>query len=344
MVSIYNDMFVIKFSIRIGESIMELLDFKPQLRQARMPIGSRPKIEKLGTFRINVVEATPIEWNGRLLFAEWIRSFNGPKGEELVVDGKNQDYTRFLDPEKNETVGKFTAFGCTYISAFKDGDRVYVSGTRRDTKTVDVFSSTDLENWELVSSVETPDYVRATYNTSMCKGPDGYVMVIEISGDKTVIGRGFTIIFATSKDMKTWEIKPIEQYSLFKDRYTACPSIRYYDGYYYVVYLECWPTFRLEPTIVRTKDMETYELGFFNPFMRIDDDDKKIMYPDRFTDEEIDYIENAVDINVSDFDFCDYNGKTRIVYSWGNQLGKEFLAQAEYDGSLEQLLKSHFID
>jgi hypothetical protein len=31
------------------------------------------------------------------------------------------------------------------------------------------------------------------------------------------------------------------------------------------------------------------------------------------------------------------------MYSWGNQYGKEFLAMAEYDGSLQELLQSHFL-
>ena len=33
---------------------------------------------------------------------------------------------------------------------------------------------------------------------------------------------------------------------------------------------------------------------------------------------------------------CYYGGKTVITYSWGNQLGKEFLALAEYDGTEEE--------
>ena len=36
-------------------------------------------------------------------------------------------------------------------------------------------------------------------------------------------------------------------------------------------------------------------------------------------------------------------GKTVIMYSWGNQHGKEFLAMAEYDGSLQELLESFFL-
>ena len=57
---------------------------------------------------------------------------------------------------------------------------------------------------------------------------------------------------------------------------------------------------------------------------------------------DIDRIENAVNTNNSDIDLCEFGGKTVIVYSWGNQLGHEFLAIAEYDGSEEEFLKSFF--
>ena len=50
----------------------------------------------------------------------------------------------------------------------------------------------------------------------------------------------------------------------------------------------------------------------------------------------------AVDCNNSDFDLCDYQGKTVITYSWGNQFGKEFLALAEYDGPSSEFLQSFF--
>ena len=67
-----------------------------------------------------------------------------------------------------------------------------------------------------------------------------------------------------------------------------------------------------------------------------------LIRPERFTEEELSYIENAVNCNNSDFDLCDHGGKTLITYSWGNQYGKEFLALAEYDGSSEEFLKSFF--
>ena len=57
---------------------------------------------------------------------------------------------------------------------------------------------------------------------------------------------------------------------------------------------------------------------------------------------KLDYIEHAVDCNNSDFDLCCFAGKPHIVYSWGNQYGKEFLALAEYDGTMEEFLQSFF--
>ena len=50
----------------------------------------------------------------------------------------------------------------------------------------------------------------------------------------------------------------------------------------------------------------------------------------------------AVDRNNSDVDFCEFRGRTVITYSWGNQQGTEFLAEAVYDGTLASFLKGFF--
>jgi hypothetical protein len=49
-----------------------------------------------------------------------------------------------------------------------------------------------------------------------------------------------------------------------------------------------------------------------------------------------------VDLNNSDVDFWEFHGKTVITYSWGNQQGTEFLAEAAYEGSLESFLSGFF--
>ena len=53
-------------------------------------------------------------------------------------------------------------------------------------------------------------------------------------------------------------------------------------------------------------------------------------------------ITRAADLNNSDVDLCEFRGKTIITYSWGNQQGTEFLAEAVNDGTLASFLKGFF--
>jgi hypothetical protein len=62
----------------------------------------------------------------------------------------------------------------------------------------------------------------------------------------------------------------------------------------------------------------------------------------KLTDGQRKKIAGAVDVNNSDVDFCGLRGRTVITYSWGNQQGTEFLAEAVYDGSLASFLKGFF--
>jgi len=176
----------------------------------------------------------------------------------------------------------------------------------------------------------------------VCKTDNGYVMAIEVGGKHPIVGNGFTNVFAKSMDLKNWELLDPVKYVYSPKRYTACPSIRYYDGYYYIVYLEALPLLHYAPYIVRTKDLKNYEMGLQNPILMYGDEDKKLIHPERFNDEQKAFIENAYNSNDSDVDFCTYKGKTVITYSWGNQAGTEFLALAEYDGTEEEFLKSYF--
>lgn len=62
----------------------------------------------------------------------------------------------------------------------------------------------------------------------------------------------------------------------------------------------------------------------------------------RLTVEQRNKITNAVNINNSDLDFCEFNWRTVIYYSWSNQKDTEFLAEAVYEGGLEDFLNSFF--
>ena len=75
--------------------------------------------------------------------------------------------------------------------------------------------------------------------------------------------------------------------------------------------------------------------------MRHSEEDKKIAKPN-LTARQREHIEQSTNLNNSDVDLCEFNGKTIIYYSWGNQQGTEFLAEAVYDSPLARLLKGFF--
>ena len=316
---------------------MSLKNFSISLVLGKIP--RRKRLKKLGTVKINTVEATPVVFKDKLLRFEWVRNHNW--GSEGGVDRAVGCY-QFVDMTSESPVCEFAldhSFGCCYT----ENDKMYVIGVRGEGggNILDLFVSSDLKNWESSAVLEFPDGI-CLYNTSICKGNGKYIMAIEIGGKHKAVGQPFTCVFAQSSDLVNWSLLDMIEYSYSRDRYTACPCIRYVDGFYYMIYLEAAPCHRWIPYIVRSRDLKIFELGLTNPIMWPNDEDKKVICPNHFTEAELSYIENAVNCNNSDFDMCDYNGKTIITYSWGNQYGKEFLALAEYDGSSEEFLKSFF--
>lgn len=314
-----------------------LKDFKIALKTAK--VQQKKHMRKLGTVAIGVVESTPVVWNDRLYRFEWVRNHDWGK-----VDGVTRDVGcyHFVDMETEESTPDFAldhSFGCCYA----ENGKMYVYGVRGGGggQVLDTFVSTDLINWEMTECLTFPEDV-SLYNTSVCKGPDRYIMAIEVGGSNPMVGVPFTCVFAESQDLINWTLLPTDECSYSRDRYTACPTIRYYDGNYYMIYLEGAPCHRWIPYIVRTPDLKEFELGAVNPIMFFGDEDKKVLKPEKFNSEQLDYIENAVNCNNSDVDLCNWQGKTVIMYSWGNQFGKEFLGIAEYDGSEEEFLKSFF--
>ncbi|MFH1268852.1 MAG: hypothetical protein ABIK89_24260, partial [Planctomycetota bacterium] len=96
-----------------------------------------------------------------------------------------------------------------------------------------------------------------------------------------------------------------------------------------------------EMYVVRSKDLIHWEMSPLNPVLRASPEDRKPANPD-LTDDERQRIATAKNLNNSDLDFCEHRGRVILVYSWGNQLGVEHLAEAVYEGSLEQFLRGWF--
>ena len=295
------------------------------------PPSGKPLIKKMGTIDVDMVETTPVVWQGRLYRFEYVRA-------KYWANDTGDSYFRFVDVETGRATPAF-AKGYHLGSAYVEGDRMYVFGVDIwDGERIQVFWSEDLEKWSSEPALELPGW--GIFNTSVCKGPNRYLMAFEIGKPPEETGARFTVRFAESRDLLDWRLTPAEcVYS--KDRYTACPWIHLLDGQYYMIYLEARPGPSWEPHIVRTKDLVYWESSPFNPVMQFSDEDKAIANP-KLTAEQRERIANALNRNNSDVDLCEFDGKVHIYYSWGNQVGTEHLGYAVYEGTLESFVRGFF--
>ena len=289
-----------------------------------------PAIHKLGTIDCDLVEATPVVFHGKLYRFEYVR-------EGYYANKTGASYFRFIDTATAEPTPAF-ARGYHLGCAFVDGDTMYAYGVPKwGGDAIHVFWSTDLKEWEDTEAIKLPGW--EIFNSSVCKGKEGYTMAFEIGAPKEEAGVPFTTRFALSKDARTWTLTP-SACVYTKERYSACPALRYVDDQYYMVYLESYPGFYAS-NIVRSKDLVTWEESPFKPIMKHSDEDRKLANP-KLTPELQKRIAEAKDINNSDMDFCEFKGKTVILYSWGNQQGVEHLAEAEYNGTEADFLRGFF--
>ena len=291
--------------------------------------AGRPLINKTGTIDCDLVETTPVVFRNKVYRFEYVRAgyWNNNTGDS---------YFRFIELDTGKPSGSF-ATGFHLGSAFVHNDTVYVTAVNIwDGEEVHIFSSPDLENWDQRLAFKLPGF--GIFNTSLTRTEKKFVMMFEVGKPEEETGVRFTARFATSEDLNKWEILS-KDHNYAMDRYTAPHCLRYLDDYYYNFYLEVYKGY--ETRVVRSKDLVKWEASPLNPVLKASSDDKIILntsLPEQIRRK----IDGAENLNNSDIDFCEYNGKLIINYSWGNQQGKEFLAEASYDGTIEQFLKGWF--
>ncbi|MEI2723766.1 MAG: hypothetical protein V9H26_09575 [Verrucomicrobiota bacterium] len=155
-----------------------------------------------------------------------------------------------------------------------------------------MFKSKDLKHWE--QKVVVKQEGEHLFNSSVCATPKGFVMAYESNDPKYT---PFTIKFATSSDLENWSQRPDTVFGA--DRYAACPCLRYVNGNYYLLYLEHrTPRWCFETYLARSKDLKSWQLSPANP----------ILTPG-FND----------GVNASDPDILEFQGKTYLYYTVGDQ-------------------------
>lgn len=296
------------------------------------------RIMKHGTIDVDMVETTPFVRKGKLYRFEYVRS-------QYYGNTTGDSYFRIVDVKDNKTVSVL-AKGFHLGSAYAENDVVYCFGVNMwDGDTVSMFRSEDLCTWEETKAFHLPGW--GIFNTSVCKTDKGYLMTFEIGKPPEETGVPFTMRFAVSDNLKDWRVLP-KEYAFTYDRYSACGTIRFYDGYLYMIYLEAVKDLNSkygiswEEHIVRTKDLRTWEESDKNPVLHYSEEDQ-IIINKHLSSELCEKIRQAYNVNNSDIDFCEFNGQTVIYYSWGNQHGNEFLAYATYEGTEQDFLERYFL-
>jgi alpha-L-fucosidase len=296
-----------------------------------MDTEGRPLIRKLGTIDLDMVETTPIIFAGKLWRFEWVRQGTG---QQYWDNARRTNYFRFRDPATGELTPSF-ADGHEFGSAFVEGDTVYVTGTQGRNR-VNMFASHDLKAWDSWPVLNDTRY--GIFNTSLAKAGGEFVLAFEIDKPREEAGNPFTIRFAKSRDLRAWTVTAPEC-NFTKERYSAAPCLRWSGGWFYLFYLEAHQGY--ETRVVRSRDLVKWEVSPLNPVLRASPEDK-VIANSKMTSEQHAKISGSKNINNSDLDFCEWQGRLTINYSWGNQEGTEFLAEVIYDGTLEQFLHGWF--
>lgn len=302
--------------------------------------GGYPVIRKQGAVSPNC-ESSPFVWR----FEDGERLMRLELYDRSIRTGfAEKSYAIIRDCESGRILSR-VGEGCYYFSFYQENGVAYVLCTNAPCGTssseIMIFESRDLVNWRGRSLLKRPGWLY--YNTSLAKGPDGYMLALEASEPEEAVGPyPYTVFFASSKNLRDWSFLP-DELGFSKERYTGAPFMHYSRGWYYLIVGLLLPCERFGSYIFRTKDFKTWETGLYNPIMMPDNDDRKISPEAHDIDDELrEKIATAFAVCDSDYDLCDYKGKTVISYNVGNQLGFAYIAQAIYDGSSDDFFEAFF--
>ena len=303
----------VQFQQEVPQGMLRLGHWPVAVFQTLLPL--QPPTPRRAELRVdqpdlgNICEASPVVWQHRLTLMKCLRPASG---------GTKADYHLQLeDVETGRVLARF-AEGYSLASAFVNDGTFYAFASRYAPdgwNDVTQFKSKDLQTWE--SRVAVTQENEQLFNSSVCRGRAGFVMAYESNDPRFP---AFTIKFATSSDLEHWTKLPD---SLFgTDRYAACPSLRYADGWYYLLYLEHrTPRWFFETYLARSRDLKSWDLSPANPVLSPGANDG---------------------INASDPDIIEFRGQTYLYYSVGDQRTWSKLKRAVYPGPLAEFLRDWF--
>ena len=313
---------------------MTEFDYDPSTRM----LCGFPPIRKLGAVS-GSGESSPFFRGGRAYRLELCDPSRG-------TDAKAVTRALIRDRETGEILSRFGE-GCYYYSLFAepDGD-VLVLGTvslpgKLCGETVRLFRSSDLVHWTARDLFTRPGW--QYYNTSLARGPEGYVLLLEAGAPAEEVGlRPFTFFFAASPDLERWTFWDRSR-SFSQERYMGGPWMTFCRGFYYVISVTELPCRRYSNYLYRTADFRDWQVGLYVPLLSPDERDRAIAPGADLTPEQRAAIPAGMLTSSSDMDLCETpDGRTLITYNVGNQLGFYYLCEAVCDRPLADFLENNF--
>jgi hypothetical protein len=262
------------------------------------------------------MENTPVLFNSRLLLVANYR----PGGAEA----KGKDAYLYIDDlQTGKEVTRFGQ-GHSFVSAFVHSNELNVFalefsdfGRVMNSSGIDRLSTSDMKSWK-TEKVILPEGGEHLFNSSVCRDDKGFLMAYE--SDKPV---QFCVKFARSFDLSKWEKIQGLTFTGVNHEYSACPLIRYFEPYYYVIYLHApindhngWISY-----MARSRDLITWELSPLNPILEAINGEGK---------------------NNSDVDLLEFEGRTYVYYATGDQETWGTIRVAMFEGTMKCFFESYF--
>ena len=258
----------------------------------------------------DLCEMSAFIWQGKLCHLESIRPASG---------GSAADYYLLLKEAESGNELARCAAGHSLASLFVFENTVFIFASRWENagwRDVTLFQSADLKKWE--SQIVIRGENEEIFNTSVCRDSANFILAYETNDRRYP---AFTIKFATSPDLVNWTKLPEAHFGT--NRYTACPCLRYNNGWYYLLYLEHRkPRWYFETYLARSKDLKFWLLSSGNPILRPEGLDEGI--------------------NASDPDIIEFQGKTYLYYAVGDQRTWMNSKRVIYPGTMTTFFESWF--
>lgn len=297
------------------------------------------RLIKKGKVDSPVVEMTPFVFNERLYLLEnWRRMWDYPiplndYPKSLTDKHLTEDIARIRDIKTDKLITN-AMVGYGFVSAYVWDGRVFVIGgkfpgdlVKWSIKDLYITSSCDLKIWTQPEKIISASPNEHFFNTALCHNGDKFILLVETDDPAWP---KFTFKFYESSDLQNFTL--IENALYGVDKYVGGPAMYFTDGFYYVLYLQELSS-GWETRITRSRDLVDWEDA---------PEDRAVVKFDPDNDAHLLRGPGVKENNASDAEACQWEGKTLVYFTGGDQLIAGCMQWAEFDGPLSEFLAHYF--